>query len=133
MSKRELNVTALTIVLSPALSGSGRFEARLQGDDRVLCLSRIPFFDSARELIAAGYDPDLDLSVRHAGSNTEILKAKLETAASLTIEGTMFGPKLRPLEALFYSGGRAKDRVWQSVRCHPSTPSPRSRWRQKKS
>jgi hypothetical protein len=95
MSKRELSGTALTIVLSPAPSGSGRFEARLHGYDRVLCVSRTPFFDAARELVADGYDPNTDLVLRRAGSDNDSLKAKLGTAASLTVEETEYGPKLR--------------------------------------
>ena len=95
MSKRDLSGVALTIVLSPAPSGIGRFEARLDGDDRVLCVSRTPFFDVARELLADGYDPDTTLIMRHAGSGTNSLRAKLGTAASLTIEETDYGPKLR--------------------------------------
>jgi hypothetical protein len=51
MSKRELNGTLLTILLSPATSGIGRFEARLDGDDRVLCVSRTPFFDAAHFMV----------------------------------------------------------------------------------
>ena len=95
MSKRELSGTALTIVLSPASSGSGRFEARLHGYDRVLCVSRTPFFDAARELVADGHDPNLTFVQRHAGSDTDGLRAKLRTAASLTVEETDYGPKLR--------------------------------------
>ena len=95
MSKRELEGSALTIVLSPALSSGGRFEARLDGDDRVLCISRTPFFDAARELVADGYDPNLTLIVRHAGSDADSLSGLLRTAASLSVEETNYGPKLR--------------------------------------
>ena len=95
MSKRELNGAVLSIVLSPAPSGIGRFEARLDGNDPVLCVSRTPFFDAARELVAAGYGPNLMLTLRHAGSATDVLTAELGTAASLTVEETDYGPKLR--------------------------------------
>jgi hypothetical protein len=95
MSKRELNSAVLSILVSPAPSGIGRFEARLDGDDRVLCVSRTPFFDTARELVAAGYDPNLTLILRRATSDTDDLWANLGTAASLTIEETDYGPKLR--------------------------------------
>ena len=61
----------------------------------VLCVSRTPFFDAARELVANGYDPNLTLIMRHAGSDTDSLTAKLGTAASLTLEETDYGPKLR--------------------------------------
>jgi hypothetical protein len=59
MSKRDLSsVASLIVVATPAPGGAGRFEARLDGHDRVLCVSRTPFFDAARELLAQGYDPN---------------------------------------------------------------------------
>ena len=45
--------------------------------------------------MANGYDPNLTLIMRHAGSDTDSLRAKLGTAASLTLEETDYGPKLR--------------------------------------
>ena len=53
-----LSAASVKITIIPAPSGIGRFEARLDGNDRLLCVSRTPFFDAARELIADGYDPD---------------------------------------------------------------------------
>jgi len=47
---------ALIVVATPAPGGGGRFEARVDGHDRVLCVSRTPFFDAARELLAQGYN-----------------------------------------------------------------------------
>jgi hypothetical protein len=94
MSKRDLRYLApLKIVVTPAPRGAGRFEARLDGDDRVLCVSRTPFFDAARKLLAQGYDPN---DLRHAGSDTDSLRAKLGTAASLTVKETGYGPELEP-------------------------------------
>ena len=96
MSKRDLSsIASLAIVIIETKQRNGRFEARLDGDDRVLCVSRTPFFDAARELVANGYDPNLTLIMRHAGSDTDSLTAKLGTAASLTLEETDYGPKLR--------------------------------------
>jgi hypothetical protein len=96
MSKRDLSsIASLAIVIMETKQRNGRFEARLDGDDRVLCVSRTPFFDAARELMANGYDPNLTLIMRHAGSDTDSLRAKLGTAASLTVEETDYGPKLR--------------------------------------
>jgi hypothetical protein len=96
MSKRDLSsIASLAIVIMETKQRNGRFEARLDGDDRVLCVSRTPFFDAARELVANGYDPNLTLIMRHAGSDTDSLRAKLGTAASLTLEETDYGPKLR--------------------------------------
>ena len=85
----------LTIIITPAPSGIGRFEARLDGTDRVLCVSRTPFFDAARKLIAEGNNPDTTLVMRHAGSKTDSLRAQLGAAASLSVEETDYGPKLR--------------------------------------
>jgi len=68
MSKRDLSsIASLAIVIMETKQRNGRFEARLDGDDRVLCVSRTPFFDAARELVANGYDPNLTLIMRHAG------------------------------------------------------------------
>jgi hypothetical protein len=33
----------LTLIISPALRGVGRYQAYLDGDDLVLCVSRMPF------------------------------------------------------------------------------------------
>jgi len=83
------------VIATPAPRGAGRFEARLDGDDHVLCVSRTPFFDAARELVADSYDPNVTLFLRHAGSDTDCLRASLGTAASLTVEETPYGPKVR--------------------------------------
>jgi hypothetical protein len=96
MSKRNLTgVASLKIIVTPAPRGAGRFEAHLDGDDRVLCRSRTPFLDAARKLLAQGYDPDTTLILRHAGSDTDCLRARLGTVASLTVEETPYGPKVR--------------------------------------
>jgi hypothetical protein len=96
MSKRDLSsIASLAIVIMETKQRNGRFEARLDGDDHVLCVSRTPFFDAARELVANGYDPNLTLIMRHAGSEADSLRAKLGTAASLTVEETDYGSKLR--------------------------------------
>jgi hypothetical protein len=103
MSKQKSSGAALTVILSPAPRSAGSYEARLDGDDRVLCISRTPFFDAARELIADDHDPNAELILRHAGSNTDSLRAELGTAASLTVEETGYGPRLRrwrPIPAL---------------------------------
>ena len=96
MSKRDSTCLApLKIFVSPAPSGASRYVARLANDDRILCVSRTPFLDAARELVANGYDPSVTLIMCHAGSDTAGLRAKLRIAATLTVEETDFGPKLR--------------------------------------
>ena len=87
--------STLSVIVTPIPSGTGRYQARLDGDDRVLCVSRTPFFDAARKLVADGHDADITLSLRHAGSDTDSLRARLGTAASLTVEETGYGPQLR--------------------------------------
>jgi hypothetical protein len=83
MSKRELSsVASLMVIATPAPRGAGRFEARVDGDDHVLCVSRTPFFDAARELVADSYDPNVTLFLRHAGSDTDCLRASLGTAVA---------------------------------------------------
>ena len=58
MSKRGSRCLApLKIVITPAPRGAGRYEARLDGDDRVLCVSRTPFLDAAKAMIVAGHKP----------------------------------------------------------------------------
>jgi hypothetical protein len=61
----------------------------------VLCISTKPFLDAARRLIALGFDPGITLLMRHAGSETECLRATIGAAAALTVEDTKFGPEFR--------------------------------------
>jgi hypothetical protein len=89
------SASTLTIIVTPAPSSNGRYQSRLDGDYRVLCVSRTPFFDAARKLVAEGHDYNTTLLLRHAGSDTDSLRVKLGTAASLTVEETGYGPQLR--------------------------------------
>ena len=71
-----------------------RFEARLEGDARILCVSRQPFVDAARVLVDEGYDPTEILRMRRLGSETIALTAQLGAAAKLTVEeGPSDGPR----------------------------------------
>jgi len=79
-------VSRLTFIITPALRGAGRFETRLGGDDRVLCVSRTPFLTAARKLVAQGYDPGITLILRHAGSDTDSLRAKLGAHRASSVE-----------------------------------------------
>jgi hypothetical protein len=69
----------------------GLFEARV--GERLLCTSRQPFLDSARVLVAEGLDPDSTITMRHAGSATVALTARLGVAARLQVneDGPRFG------------------------------------------
>ncbi len=124
MSKRELScVASLTVVTIPVPRSAGRFEARLDGDDRLLCISRTPFFDAARELLVDGYDPNLLLILRHSGADVDCLRASLATAASLSVEETDYGPKLRcwkPMRTLAVTPSIASDQ--SEATALPSSP-----------
>jgi hypothetical protein len=62
--------STLTLIISPALRGVGRYQAYLDGDDLVLCVSRMPFLDAARALIAAGHDADAILEMSQPGASS---------------------------------------------------------------
>jgi hypothetical protein len=71
------------------------FDCELEGCGLLLCTSRQPFLDGARELIALGFHPDALLVMRHAGSSIEALKGRLNVASRLTVDehnGTRFAP-----------------------------------------
>jgi hypothetical protein len=109
MSKQDSTCLApLKIIVTPAPSGASRYVARLDGHDHILCVSRTPFFDAARELVANGYDPSVTLIMCHAGSDTAGLRAKLRIAATLTVEETDFGSKLRGWKPIPSLEGRSR-------------------------
>ncbi len=82
----------LTIVVTPEKRDPAnpprhyRFEARLEGNDRILCVSHQPFVDAARVLVDQGYDPTEILEMRHEGSPTIALTAQLGAAAKVIVE-----------------------------------------------
>lgn len=78
--------TELNIYWQPA-DGRGRYRAEL-ADGTVLCVSRQPFLDSARALIAAGYSRDIVLFGRRKGSANWSLRGRLGDAAKLTVDET---------------------------------------------
>ena len=120
MSKRDSRTfVPLIIAVAPAPRVAGRFEARLDGDDRVLCVSRTPFFDAARKLLAQGYDPNVLLMLRHAGSDTDSLRAKLGVAASLTVKETGYGPQLQPWKPFSTLPVRARNAPDDLAATHP--------------
>ena len=83
----------LKIVVAPDPRGAGRYEARLDGEDRVWCVSRMPFLDAARALIAAGHDADAILEMYRPDASSWDLRAPLQIAAQLDVAETPFGPK----------------------------------------
>jgi hypothetical protein len=76
----------LTLVVTPCPSSANKFEARLEGQKQILCISKQPFLDGARALLEQGYDPGLILMMRHAGSDFDSLRGKLGVAATLTVD-----------------------------------------------
>ena len=94
--------STLTLIITPAPRSAGRYEVRLDGEDRVWCVSRMPFLDAARALIAAGHDADAILEMYQSDASSWDLRAPLLVAAQLNVADTPFGPKFvrhrRPIE-----------------------------------
>jgi hypothetical protein len=88
---RSVNATShrasreLEIRVSPD-SRAGRYKALLKGEQEPLCVSRQPFLDSARKLLAKGHDPRTMLVMRWAGAKDWALRGSLGVAAKLTID-----------------------------------------------
>ena len=87
-----------TIIVSPRRARDKRaahsvYDARLIGEEELLCSSNTVFLDAARQLLRSGQaEPDDVLIMRHAGSDTESLWANIGDAAKLTIEERNAGP-----------------------------------------
>jgi hypothetical protein len=85
----------LVIVVKPITLG--RFQAVLAGNDELLAASsRQPFVDSARVLAAKGNDGNTLLIMKHLGSDSAALKARLSIAARSTVEEGPNGPRFVP-------------------------------------
>jgi hypothetical protein len=56
--------------------------------DILLATSRTPFFDSARKLLEIGAEPTDLLIMRHQGSSTPSLRARIAVAAKLAVSDT---------------------------------------------
>jgi hypothetical protein len=71
-----------------------RSSASLPDGTVLVGASRQPFFDAARVLIAAGYDPDSWLEGWRPGATAFALRARLEIAFGLTVDETrtIFAP-----------------------------------------
>ena len=86
---------SLVVIVTPVPTRPGFFTAQLAGDDQLLPRSRAPFFDAARTLLAAGFDPATRLTMMHAGSAIMSLSATIAAAARFTVEESAHGPVLR--------------------------------------
>ena len=124
MSKREISGEAsLIVIATPAPRGAGRHQARLYGDDRILCVSRTPFFDAARELVAIGYDPNTELTPPPRWLRRGQPKCETWDRCLADRRGNKIWASVPPLEAHSYSGGDAKDCFRRAGGHHPS-PAP---------
>jgi hypothetical protein len=87
-----------TIIVSPRRARDKRaapsvYDARLIGEEKLLCSSNTVFLDAARLLLRSGRaKPDDVLIMMHAGSATKALRATIGVAAKLTVEERDAGP-----------------------------------------
>jgi hypothetical protein len=82
----------IVIIVTPHERPS-RYWAYVETEREPLCVSRQPFVDSARKLIARGHDPSTVLVMRWTGTKDWALRSRLGVAAELTIDehnGTVF-------------------------------------------
>jgi hypothetical protein len=75
-------MTTFTIIVEPA-DQPGTFLAKIDG--KLICKPRTPFCTVARVLIERGYPPGALLVMRHAGSDTDSLRATIAAAAKLAV------------------------------------------------
>ena len=97
------DTTTITIIVSPTGS-AGMFTALVNGKV-IVTASREPLCATARVLLAEGIETSISIAMKHAGSSTIALRAKIGTAAKLTVDGTM-GPS-SPAGSLSRLGGVA--------------------------
>lgn len=72
------------IIITVTPTSGGKFVAHADG--RQLCQRTFsPFLAAARTLKAEGYDPDIIIIMRHAGSDTDCITITIERAASLAV------------------------------------------------
>jgi hypothetical protein len=99
----------LSITVVP-IDRRGRYRVYF-GPRMLVAGTRTPLLDCARELIRLGADPDAIVVMRHAGTSNDALRARLGTAAGLTVdEGRC---RFRPVRS-----GDTASPVRQTVRAH---------------
>ena len=97
----------------------GRYRAYVEAEQEPLCVSRQPFLDGARKLLARGHDRRTILIMRWAGAKEWALRGPLEAAAKLTVDehnGTF--AKWKPLSRSAVQPRIAKS-ADQVLRCGP--------------
>jgi hypothetical protein len=75
----------IVIIVSPD-KAPGRYRAQVEGELKLICVSRQPFLDSARKLLARGHDPRTILVMRRAGAEDWAQRGPLGVAAKLTVD-----------------------------------------------
>jgi hypothetical protein len=119
MSSKKTRLVGLKIVITPVPERLGAFAARREGSPKVICVSRSPFLDSARCLVADGYDPNTLLTMQHDGTDVFALGARLGTSAGLTVEESAHGPVFRN-----WRPSKTATPIQQQQETHPQkTPS----------
>jgi hypothetical protein len=88
--------TQIEIVIAPAGDRTDADVFTAHWGDRRLATSRTPFFESARKLLELGADPGDVLIMRHRGSDTVSLRARVGVAAKLRVKETAAGPRYVP-------------------------------------
>jgi hypothetical protein len=84
------------IVVTPSLDRAGMFDARLQGDPRLLVTSsRQPFLDGCRKLVELGFDAMAPVVMRHVGSGADSLRSTVGNAAALSVSEGDDAPRFR--------------------------------------
>jgi len=85
----------ITLVVKPA-DKPGRYEVMIEGSGTLLGATRLPFYESARELLRRGFNPEAGIAFRHDGSATISMRSSIEQAANLTVDDDSSGrPKVR--------------------------------------
>ena len=105
MSVIEISIESSTIK-------PGVYQAYL--GDTLLCTSRLPFFDGAREMLKLGYPAETSVNMRHRGkAYPSFVPTTLGKAAKLTvIETPTLGPVLKPFRETPFSE-QPQDRPFQ--------------------
>ena len=93
---KSLVMAELEIVIAPAGTHRQADVFTAHWGDILLATSRTPFFDSARKLLEVGADPNDLLVMRHHGTATTSLRARVAVAAKLAVTETNAGPRYVP-------------------------------------
>ena len=100
----------MEILINPVPGKPGMYQAHY--DDVLLCTSRIPFYDGARELLKLGYPPGTLLNMRHRGkAYPSFVPTSLAKAAKLTVrENDEDGLRVRLYEP-YQPGERSREQA----------------------